>query len=213
MVSAWPKLESLVLRDCIVRCEPSGPSSLLGGATNLRHLEFGEVWPVNTEQPLAHKLPPSVSTLIVRDSNVYEEPAITDELRAGLSPFPTGVRHLALLENRVKCYGGEQVARGVFDSLIATATEITKLEISPCAVSNLSSSLGPLVNLAQLSVIQGRTQPDSIVAHNEVIDFVKKASGIREVTVSASMVAKWSDEGLRKVKEAAEGRSVRFMVK
>lgn len=155
-------------------------------------------------------LPSSVHTLIIHNVRVYTSHLLGGLLTASLVPFPSGVRYFALLDDSP--HGAHRVGRGVFDTLIATAVNATKLEISPCAVSSLSTSLAPLIGLTELHLIQGRVTPSSALGAAEVLAFVNGPAPLNTMVVSSNIYNKWTGMGKRDVRAAAMVRGVQFSV-
>ncbi len=210
---AWRRLESVVLTGCRVRDDMIvGESAPLAASTNLVHLELGQVWDFEAPIKLLARLSPSLHTLILRDLTLIADPDAADDLRATLSPFPSAIRHFALLDDDAAQSGGEEVARGDHDELIASMVKVQKLELSPCAVTDLAASLAPLAELQELRLVQGRHRPATPVTHGELVALLKAAGSIKRLSVSAKVYKQWSKNGQDKVREAACARSVEFEV-
>ena len=66
----------------------------------------------------------------------------------------------------------------MFNPVVAQTSNFTQLHVSPCAIDNLSGSLATLVHLAELSLIQGRMRPTTLLGSDEVIAFLNSPSAI-----------------------------------
>jgi len=215
LVTAWPSLKSINLEGCNAVGNQTSQASAhpWAGAANLRRLELGPMtsWSGFSSYITDH-LPSSLTVLVIHDDDLYSSATITNRLAASLAPLPAGIRSLVLLDDQTRGTGARWAARGALDSVIASGSGMRELKISPCAVSDLSTSLAPLANLTELTLVQGRTGPGTRLGSAEVAAFIDGPSAVEKVSVSANIVNKWNGMGQRDVCEAARTRSVRFEV-
>lgn len=101
--------------------------------------------------------------------------------------------------------------RGGLDTLVAAATGLGSLTLSPCAVSDLDTVLGSLAGLVELELRESAASPCRAVSAGEVVDYLGRAAGLRRLRLCKRTSAGWSEAARDEVAQAGRRRGVRVL--
>lgn len=157
------------------------------------------------------RLPPKLRTLAIVGPSVYCSSAFVQSVRQKLSAQTDRLLAFTLLDPIAPKQRVVRYNRGAYDDLIGSMVVLRWLEIGPCAVSNLATSLGSLTGLERLCVDQKRTVPSVSIPHTEMHALITTSSSLREVAVSRSIWDKWSAADQAAIEGAAKLKSIRLI--
>jgi hypothetical protein len=164
----WHKLESFSLLNCfLVSDDGAAFDSIWSSHPALHTLRLGLF---NNSPAIARaltNLPPSLCTLEIEDDRLFsawfDEPVrLFAQSIAPAMPSLTDLTLITASDNlrRVRAHRGQP-----WDELLGRATQLRKLKVNVCAVSDLSQVLLPLRHLREVELVQGHAEPTAPVAH------------------------------------------------
>lgn len=97
----------------------------------------------------------------------------------------------------------------MYDTLIPHLNRAKKLVVNVCAVSRLSLLL-TLPALAELELVTGTAVPATLLACNEVLDYLGRQKGLQKLTLSEEVMEECPEAAWEELDKVAEGRGVRL---
>ncbi len=186
--------------------------NLFTNQTHLTNLGFNGI-------DFLRNVPLTVRSVRVIDYHVFEPdnnwPTVAlgtpGQLRSRLSALAPTLKELTLqgaLDPRAPAG-----LRGYHARLVGELRAVRRLSIPAFAVADLAAALAPLAHLEELEV---SAHPDDArcaeaVGSDEVVRLVLDAPALARLTVTELAVARWTDEGRRAVREAAEQEGVELV--
>lgn len=215
----WPKLETLQLERCEIELDESDElldDGLLTGLSELKAVSIQHGIKPDTFLHLIRRLPDSVYNLSVGVLGLYD-PELAELIELILGPRAAKLSQFGLLDPWAECPAS---ARGVLDDLVGALVGVTKLTISPNALSNLAAVLGPLARLEHVVLALRDTDywaietAEEVVREGpefparEVVQMMGSVPQLRRVEIMSNTQAGWPAKERKAVSRAASRHGV-----
>lgn len=159
-------------------------------------------------------LPCTLVNLAIDDSDNYSAQSASIFQKSSLARL-TQLVDLSVLDLNPFAQNDDEAftaSRGSFDALLAALPQLERLAVSPCAITNLSSSLARLTRLQSLSLHIGCFQlfEAEAVRPAEVTAFIEDAPSLRRLSICSETCAGWSCAERVACEQAAHSKGIKL---
>lgn len=154
-------------------------------------------------------LPRTVTAIELQQALLYSQwsvPAIT----AGLRDVASHTKSLILTDVGGNYGTFPARPRGAYDSLIPSFISLHRLCVTPGVISDLSTTLGPLVQLVELVVVAERAGGFDPLSHEEVVAFLRGPCQLERLAIASEICQEFAPGGRSAIAQAAKDRGVRL---